>query len=75
MTAAALLNFLGPRYAWTSALATVGGTFLLVWIPTAIRAQAPERAPLGTGWLWGWRAAGVAALIFLFGVFGPGIRF
>jgi len=75
MTGGALLNFLGPRYALTSALATVGGTFLLVWIPTAIRAHAPARAPLGGRGRWGWRAAGAAALSFLFGVFGPGLRF
>jgi hypothetical protein len=75
MTGAALLNSLGPKYAATSALATLGGTYLLVWIPAAIGPPGPagaierRRIERSRGWL----VAGVVALAFVVGLFGPGI--
>ncbi|MDQ3264510.1 MAG: hypothetical protein M3Y59_12740 [Myxococcota bacterium] len=75
MTAGALLNYLGPVYAFTSGLATVGGTFLLVWIPTAIPKQPSTEPALPSGRIGGWRLAGAAALLFLLLGLGPGFRF
>lgn len=71
----ALLNPLGLRYAFTSALSTFGGCAWLVWIamkpvpaPPADLTGALPRAP---GW---WLAAALAAL-FVLGVLGPSVRF
>lgn len=75
MTGGAWLNYLGPRYAFTSALATLGGTFLLVWIPTAIRREPSSEPGLPWGGNTGWRIAGAVALVFLLLGLGPGFRF
>ena len=76
LTGAALLNELGLQYAITSAAATLGGTFLLVWLPLAIEGESATPTPQllvrrGSGWL----VAGSVALVGLFAAFGPGIRF
>lgn len=75
LTSAAALNFHGPAYVVTSALATLGGTFLLLWLPVAV-APAAETAPppLAVPRSAGWLAAGAAMLVFLAAAFGPGIR-
>ncbi|MCC6621718.1 MAG: hypothetical protein IT385_10715 [Deltaproteobacteria bacterium] len=77
MTGAALLNVLGPAYAFTSALATLGGTFLMVWLPLAVdprggvapaRRREIRRSPA-------WLAAGAVTLVGLVALLGPGARF
>jgi hypothetical protein len=86
LTGAALLNSLGPQYAFTSALATLGGTFLLVWVPVSLPPLPPARASLegdqergaarARGYVprsRGWLGAGGLALAFLVGLLGPGI--
>jgi hypothetical protein len=75
LTGAAALNHFGAKYAFTSALASLGGTWMLVWIPSPFRRARPEivgpslaidRSP-------GFIAAGMAATAFLLTLFGPGI--
>jgi hypothetical protein len=75
LTGAAALNAYGPAYVWTSALATLGGTFLLLWLPVAVAPgeTAPPRPAIRRS--AGWLAAGAAMLVFLAVAFGPGIRF
>lgn len=76
LTGAAALNAYGPRYAFTSALATLGGTFLLLWLPVAV-GPAPEPAVpprFAVGRSPAWLLAGGAMLAFLALAFGPGIR-
>ncbi len=75
MTGAALLNSLGPIYAVTSALATLGGTFLVVWIPSAVDPPTTLAPPgLDVRRSRPWLLAGGAAVVFLFVAFGPGIE-
>ncbi len=72
MTAAALRNPLGPVYALTSALATVGGTSALAWMSAAAEATGSRTdvvIPRNNGWL----LAGVAAMGLAVFVFGPGV--
>jgi hypothetical protein len=76
MTTAALFNVLAPRYAFTSSLATLGGTFLMVWIPVAVsklgdEAISPRHIRRQRSWLiWG----SVMAILTLV-ILGPGISF
>ena len=75
LTGAAALNHYGPRFAGTSALATLGGTWMLVWIPSTY--SRPRPAPVdptqdvqrSTGFI----AAGLVATAFLVSFFGPGL--
>ncbi len=78
MTLAALRNVHGPRFAFTSGLATVGGTFMLVWLPLSFRAGksalgsgAPAELPRSNAWLAVGLAVAAATLLW----FGPGITF
>jgi hypothetical protein len=73
LTGAAALNSLGAAYAFTSGLATLGGTFLLVWSPLAIErleSPAPRYAVESS---LPWLVAGGCVLAFLLAAFGPGI--
>ncbi len=77
LTGAATLNHYGLKYAFTSALATLGGTWLLVWVPSTFGGSKPpalgpsvtiERSS-------GYIAGGMAATAFLLTLFGPGMLF
>lgn len=77
MVGSALMNASELRYAVTSALSTLGGTFLLIWIPVAL--GGPGTTPLSEVLTVRrepeWLLAGlVCALLSLF-VLGPGIWF
>ncbi len=71
----ALLNPYGPKFAATSALSTFGGCAWLVWIALDPLVEGPCEAKGEAGRspaLWG---AAVVAVVFLFAVLGPSIRF
>jgi hypothetical protein len=62
MTAVAMANVLGPKYALTSALATIGGTSFLAWFHQLEWLQGDDR-PIEVGTSRGWIAAGATALV------------
>ena len=71
----ALLNPYGAGFVVTSALSSFGGCAWLVWIALKPLTERPEsrrgelrRAPL-------WSLAGALAVVFLFALLGPGVRF
>ncbi|HWV37891.1 MAG TPA: hypothetical protein VN033_05375 [Vulgatibacter sp.] len=76
LTGAAALNVYGLKFTFTSALATLGGTAMLFWLPLAI--DRPESEPTPPAYeiqrSLPWIGAGSVALLFLFAAFGPGIR-
>ena len=75
LTGAAALNHYGPKYAFTSALATLGGTWMLVWIPSTFGRVRPGPAEptLLIERSSAFVAGGMAATAFLLSFFGPGI--
>jgi hypothetical protein len=75
LTGAAALNVYGPKFAFTSALATLGGTWMLVWVPSTFGRPrpTPQAATLTIDRSTGYIAAGFVALAFLLSFFGPGI--
>ncbi len=74
LTGAAALNVYGPRFAATSALATLGGTWMLVWVPSTFRRPRPSpvAASQAIDRSSGFVAGGLAATAFLLSFFGPG---
>jgi hypothetical protein len=77
LTGAASLNHYGSKYAFTSALATLGGTWLLVWVPSVFgKSKVPSVGPsLVIERSSSYLAAGMAAMAFLLTLFGPGLMF
>lgn len=74
MTAAASLNRAGLQYAFTSALATLGGTAFLAWIPSWLHDRDTAGDPaVVVERHRGWIAAGLVALGIALGVLGPGL--
>jgi hypothetical protein len=71
MTLAALRNPLGPEYALTSALATLGGTSALAWLPATV--DSSEGSPTWVTRHRGWIAGGVLAAAGALLIFGPGV--
>lgn len=60
---------------FSAALATFGGTWLLVWIPAAVGSSRPTTpaAPLTVTRNVGWIFLGLAGLSVYFFIFGPGL--
>ena len=73
LTIAALFNSEGPIYALTSALATLGGTSALAWMPACVPdgpvASPGARVERSLPWV----VVGVLAAIFCLAFLGPGI--
>lgn len=71
MSAAAATNDLGPTFVLTSALATLGGTSALAWLPATVDAgTAPDvEIERSTPWI----VAGCVATVLALGVVGPGV--
>jgi hypothetical protein len=77
MTVSALFNSRGPIYAFSSALATLGGTAFLPWLTKWIehpRILVSDDA-LSILWSWGWLAAGSIAALSSLAIFGRGVTF
>ncbi|MDC3959748.1 hypothetical protein [Polyangium jinanense] len=73
---AALMNAEGMQYVVSSALATLGGTFFLAWLPAWVKAPRGEVGPpLELAPTPAWLTAGAAITALTLGVLGPGIRF
>jgi hypothetical protein len=72
-TLAGLLNPEGRIFAFTSALATFGGTAFLAWLPAWVKAPRTERPAEPLGRSPAWIAAGIASAILVLAVLSRGI--
>jgi hypothetical protein len=75
VTGAALLNSLGPIYALTSGLATLGGTSALAWMAACVDDKARTDDPIAVERSWPWIAVGVVVAAVCVVVLGPGLVF
>jgi hypothetical protein len=75
LTVAALWNSEGPLYALTSALATLGGTSALAWMPACVSVRPVEPAGAHVQRSLSWLVAGVLAAGLCLAVLGPGVAF
>ncbi|WP_136968607.1 hypothetical protein [Polyangium sorediatum] len=73
---AALRNAEGMQFALSSALATLGGTFFLAWLPAWVKAPRGEvERPLELAPMPAWVLTGAALTALTLGVLGPGFHF
>jgi hypothetical protein len=73
-TIAGLFNPQGPIFAFTSALATFGGTAFLAWLPAWVRRPATDTGPApALPRSWPWVVAGGVSAFFIIGILGRGI--
>lgn len=75
--AAGLLNPEGPYFAFTSALATFGGTAFLAWLPAWVKGprEATPQDALPLARSVPWCVAGLGATVLTLAVLGPAIYF